>query len=95
MTSRQVRFRQIHRIFAPVLLLPLLITLITGTLYQIVDLAGRDSSFRWLLEIHKGDFSILNLEVIYPFLNAFGLLTLIITGASMWYQTRRKKTGRY
>lgn len=95
MTTRQARFRQIHRIFAPVMMLPLLISLTTGTIYQITDIAGQDSSSRWLLEIHKGDFGILNLEVIYPFLNAFGLLTLIITGSSMWFQTRRKKIEHY
>ncbi|MBW4623381.1 MAG: PepSY domain-containing protein [Cyanosarcina radialis HA8281-LM2] len=91
MKSRQVRFRQLHRALAPVMIVPLLISLTTGTIYQILDVAGKDSDFRWLLDIHKGDFGILNLEAIYPFLNALGLLVLLATGFSLWWQPRRKK----
>jgi len=91
MKSRQVRFRQLHRTLAPVMIGPLLISLITGTIYQLLDIAGKDSEFRWLLDIHKGDFGILNLEAIYPLLNGLGLLTLLITGFSMWLQPRKKK----
>lgn len=41
-----------------------------------------------LLDWHKGHFGKLNLEAIYPFLNALGLLTLAITGISMWLKIR-------
>lgn len=91
MKSRQVRFRQLHRTLAPVMLVPLLISLLTGTIYQLLDIAGKDSDFKWVLDIHKGDVGILNLEAIYPFLNGLGLLTLLITGFSMWLQSRRRK----
>lgn len=85
----QARLRKLHRVLAPVMILPILLTLITGSIYQIVDLGGKGGNFDWLLDWHKGDFGILNLEMIYPFLNALGLLTLAITGISMWVQMRR------
>lgn len=82
------RLRQLHRTLAPIMVLPILLTLITGSIYQIMDLGGNGGSFDWLLDWHKGHFGILNLDRIYPFLNALGLLTLAITGISMWLQRR-------
>jgi hypothetical protein len=38
--------RQLHRIFAPIMLLPLLLATITGITYQILDLAGKEKSFK-------------------------------------------------
>lgn len=87
MTTRKFQFRQLHRAIAPIMVLPILLSLITGSLYQITDLAGKEA--RWLLEIHKGNFGIINLEAIYPFLNGLGLLFLVITGTSLWLQTKR------
>lgn len=57
------------------------------------DLGGRGGDFGWLLALHKGHFGSLNLEVIYPFLNALGLLTLVITGIIMWFQLRRRRAA--
>lgn len=81
--------RHLHRVLAPIMLLPLLLTLLTGTIYQIVDLAGQGDSFDWLMDLHKGHFGALNLEIIYPFLNALGLLGLLFTGISLWLHLRR------
>ncbi len=86
--------RHLHRTLAPIMVLPLLLTLLTGTVYQIVDLVGKGEEFDWLLDWHKGDFGALNLEVIYPFLNALGLLALLFTGISMWLNMRRSSKKR-
>lgn len=86
--------RHLHRALAPIMLLPLLLTVITGTVYQIVDLAGQGGAFDWLLDLHKGHFGVLNLEVIYPFLNALGLLVLLFTGISLWLHMRRTPKKR-
>jgi hypothetical protein len=93
MTNRQsARFRQLHRTIAPIMALPLLLTAITGSIYQITDLAGNE--VRWLLDLHKGNFGILKLEAIYPFLNALGLLGLLATGISILLQMRRGSRRR-
>ncbi|MEL6779568.1 MAG: PepSY domain-containing protein [Cyanobacteria bacterium J06597_16] len=93
MNFNQVRLRQLHRALVPFLLVPLLITLVTGTLFQMAAVSDKANDFLWLLELHRGKFGRINLEWIYPFLNALGLLTMVITGLLMWLRspTRRKK----
>lgn len=94
MKTYQTRLRQIHRFLAPVMILPILLTLITGSIYQVVDLDGKGDDYDWLLDWHKGHFGALNLETIYPFLNALGLLVLAISGVSLWLQSRRRSRNR-
>ncbi len=83
------KFKKAHAFVAPIVILPILLTLITGSIYQAFDLAGKGDDVEWLLGIHKGHFGPVNLEAIYPFLNAFGLLFMAITGGSMWLELRR------
>jgi uncharacterized iron-regulated membrane protein len=75
------------------MVLPLALTAITGSMFQLFDLAGQERSVRWLMALHKGHFGILNLTQIYPFLNALGLLVLVATGFSMWLQRRSTSKG--
>jgi hypothetical protein len=81
--------RRLHRLITPIMALPLLLTAITGTVYQILDLAGKEEDFKWILGWHKGHFGSVNLDMIYPFLNALGLCILLFTGISMWLNLRR------
>ncbi len=91
-SSTQRQIRQIHKFLAPIVVLPVLLTLTTGAIYQMFDLAGQGDTVKWLLALHKGHFGSLRLEAIYPFFNALGLLFLAVTGISMWLQTRRRTT---
>jgi hypothetical protein len=91
MKLNKAALRRLHRRFAPFMVLPLLVTLLTGVLFQVAVVIGNSSDFLWLLEWHRGKFGRINLEIIYPFLNAFGLLMLIVTGIIMWLQIRPKK----
>lgn len=59
--------------------------------FQFAVAGGRANDFLWLLELHRGKFGSINLELIYPILNALGLLTLVVTGLMMWLQTRNRK----
>ena len=86
-----VRLRQLHSTMAPLMMLPLLITLFTGMGFQIAVSLNQTSEFLWLMEWHRGKFGVINLEIIYPFLNALGLLTLVITGMVMWFQMNKRK----
>lgn len=88
MNINPVYLRQIHRKIVPFMLVPLLLTIITGTLFQIAVLTDNTDSYLWLLALHRGKFGRINLETIYPFLNGLGLLVLVITGIIMWLQTR-------
>ncbi len=93
MNSRKSsQFRQFHRAIALIMALPILLTAITGSIYQITDLSGHGSD--WLLDMHKGNFGALKLEAIYPFLNAFGLLFLLVTGILLLLNSRRNPRKR-
>lgn len=83
--------RQLHRKLAPIFLLPFVLTLITGSLFQVAAVTGNAKEFSWLLELHRGKFGRINLEIIYPFFNAFGLLLLATTGIIMWLQYRPRQ----
>lgn len=92
MTFSSVRLRQLHRALVPVMVLPLLLTLTTGVLFQFAVASDRANDFLWLLELHRGKFGQINLDLVYPFLNALGLLTLLITGVLMWLQSPSRKS---
>ena len=94
MALNKARLYQLHRLAAPIMVLPLLLTLITGSLYQIADLGGNGDAYDWLLDLHKGNFGSLSLDRIYPFLNALGLLTLVVTGSLMWFKLSRRSNPR-
>lgn len=88
------QIRKLHRTLVPFMVLPLLLTLTTGTAFQFAVAADRASDFIWLLELHRGKFGAVNLEFVYPILNATGLLTLLITGVLMWWKTPRRKASQ-
>lgn len=94
MKLNPLRLRQLHRALVPVMVLPLLLTLTTGVLFQFAVASDRANDFLWLLALHRGQFGQINLDFVYPFLNALGLLTLLITGVLMWLQIPRKGTRK-
>ena len=89
MPFNKTHIRRLHSYFAPIMLLPVITTLITGSFFQIAVITGNSEKFLWLLEWHKGKFGRINLELIYPLLNSFGILILAITRIIMWFQTNR------
>ena len=94
MAINKAHLRQLHFKIAPLMLLPILLTLVTGSLFQVAVLTGKSDEFIWLLELHRGKFGSLNLELIYPFGNAFGILILAITGITMWFSRKQRSSTR-
>ena len=91
-TKRELqKFKDIHAFVAPIVVIPIILTLVTGSAYQLFELIGKEDGVRWLIAVHKGHFGPVNLEVIYPFLNALGLLFMAVTGISMWLKLRQIK----
>lgn len=93
MVFNKAKLRKIHLTFAPIMVFPLLLTLITGSLFQMAVVNGKTEEFLWLLDFHRGKFGAINLENVYPFLNALGLLTMVISGIIMWWQIPRHRQG--
>lgn len=94
MAINQLRLRQLHKALVPFVALPLLLTLVTGMGFQFATLGGQAGDFLWLLDLHRGKFGSINLEFIYPILNALGLLTLLISGITMWFQSPSRQRKR-
>lgn len=80
--------RRLHFWLAPIMVFPIFLTLITGSLFQVAVVTKKANDFLWLLEFHRGHFGSINLELIYPFINAFGLLLLAGSGLILWFQSR-------
>ena len=96
-----LRLRRLHAAMAPVVLLPLLITVGTGVAYRLLrDWAGlgRDQA-HVLMVVHEGEWLRPLLgptgETLYVLLNGLGLLWMLATGASMvWQRLRRPQPRR-
>ena len=74
MINSQIKI--IHRRITIIACLPLLITLISGSLYSILQIWGIDAF--WLMKIHTGNFFIINLQPFYsPFIGLFTFAALI------------------
>ncbi|NEQ46364.1 MAG: PepSY domain-containing protein [Leptolyngbya sp. SIOISBB] len=80
--------RKLHRTVAPIVLLPLLITVTTGMIYRLSkDWLGlsRDQ-VHFLMTLHEGEYLGPNLEPFYVLLNGLGLLWMLGTGGVMVWQ---------
>jgi hypothetical protein len=76
-------FRKYHRIIGIIVCVPLFLTVLTGMLATIIGewSVNIGLSPRLMLKIHTGE--IFHLQGIYPILNGFGLIGLLVTGMSM------------
>ena len=90
MALNKARLRHFHYIIAPIMFLPIFLTAITGSLFQVAVITGKSTDYLWLLDLHRGKFGSINLEFIYPLINAFGVLFLAITGIAMWLQLNKR-----
>lgn len=84
-------FRKYHRFIAPILFLPLALTVLTGMAATMVGEWSLNFGLprQLLLRLHTGE--IFHLEAIYPMLNGIGLIGLLVTGISMTGLFNRKK----
>ncbi|MCR8540547.1 MAG: hypothetical protein JJ848_009375 [Prochlorococcus marinus CUG1439] len=68
--------RQIHRKIAAISAIPLLITILSGTIYSFLQPLGVDAF--WLIKWHTGNFGIVNLQPFYSiFLGIASIISLI------------------
>jgi uncharacterized iron-regulated membrane protein len=94
MKIKAAKIRQWHRWLAPIMILPILFTVITGIVFQIGELSGFEEQVGWVISWHKGDFGFVDFQKSFPFLNGIGLLFLTVTGISMWWKTRKTSGGK-
>ena len=73
--------RKIHRKVAAISAIPLLITIISGTIYSFLQPFGIDSF--WLIKWHTGNFGIINLQPFYSILLGITSLVSVISGVRL------------
>ena len=73
--------RKIHRKITAISAIPLLITIVSGTIYSILQPLGVDAF--WLIKWHTGDFGILNLQPFYSIFIGISTIISIISGINL------------
>jgi hypothetical protein len=97
--SLAARLRQAHATVAPLVVLPLLVTVVTGLGYRVLrDWGGVDRDrAHLLLVLHEGEWLTRwfggNGETVYVLLNGLGLLWMLATGGALLLQRWRRGVG--
>ena len=98
--SLLVSLRRAHGGLAPLVALPLAITVLSGTGYRLLrDWGGLDrDQAHWLMALHEGEwlrpwFGVHG-ETLYVALNGAGLLGMLASGAGMALDRLRRQWGR-
>ena len=73
--------RKIHRRITTITAIPLLITILSGTIYSILQPLGVDAF--WLIKWHTGNFSIINLQPFYSIFLGIASIISIISGVKL------------
>ena len=73
--------RKIHRKITSISAIPLLITIISGTIYSILQPLGIDAF--WLIKWHTGNFGIINLQPFYSIFLGITSIISIISGIKL------------
>ncbi len=79
------KFRKLHRIVAPIVFLPLFVTVITGVAYRL----GRNwfglskDQAHILMVIHEAEYLGEEIKPFYVLLNGIGLIWMLVTGIIM------------
>ena len=73
--------RRIHRKVAAISAIPLLITVISGTIYSFLQPLGVDAF--WLIKWHTGNFGFINLQPFYSIFLGIGSIISLISGVRL------------
>ena len=78
MQESKINKRKIHRKVAGLSAIPLLITIVSGTIYSILQPLGLDAF--WLIKWHTGNFGIINLQPFYSIFLGIASIISVISG---------------
>ncbi len=88
----KINASRLHRRAAPILCLPLLVASVTGLIYRIGKnrFGLSDDAGNWMLRLHDGRVLSDRLAPLYVLLMGIGLITLLVTGISLFIRRRRR-----
>ena len=81
MQKMKINKRKIHRKVAGLSSIPLLITIVSGTIYSLLQPLGVDAF--WLIKWHTGNFGIINLQPFYSIFLGIASIISIISGVKL------------
>ena len=81
MEKSKTNQRKIHRKITTISAIPLLITIVSGTIYSILQPLGVDAF--WLIKWHTGNFGIINLQPFYSIFLGIASIISIISGVKL------------
>ena len=73
--------RKIHRKIAAISAIPLLITIISGTIYSFIQPLGMDAF--WLIKWHTGNFGTINLQPFYSIFLGIASIVSVVSGVRL------------
>ena len=82
------KIRKLHRRMTLFAVVPLFITVISGSLYSLFQYFGLD--FFWLMKIHTGNFFFINLQPLYTPIVGFLSIAAIISGLFLFPKSKKK-----
>ena len=74
--------RKIHRKVAAISAIPLLITIISGSIYSFIQPLGVDAF--WLIKWHTGNFGIINFQPFYSIFLGLASIISLISGVKLF-----------
>ena len=80
--------RNLHRRMTLIAVVPVFITVISGSFYSLFQYFGFD--LFWLMKIHTGNFFFINLQPLYTPVVGFLTITAIISGLFLFPRSKSK-----
>ena len=78
MKNSKSNTRNLHRKVAVISAIPLLITILSGTIYSFLQPLGMDTF--WMIKLHTGDFGIINFQPFYSIFLGLASIISVISG---------------
>ncbi len=93
---KALHWRKLHRFIAPIIFLPIFLTVITGVSYRLGRSwfkipKGEGSLAETLMMLHQGGFLGDQLKPFYVLLDGVGLIGLLVTGIIMFMNVGKKR----
>ena len=84
----KTKTRKLHRSITLIAVIPLLITVLSGSLYSLFQYFGLD--FFWLMRIHTGNFFFVNLQPLFTPVVCLLTIFAIISGLFLFPRSKIK-----
>ena len=84
----KTKTRKLHRSITLIAVIPLFITVLSGSLYSLFQYFGLD--YFWLMKIHTGNFFLINLQPIFSPVLGFLTIFVILSGLFLFPRSKIK-----